>query len=105
MASRRNQLAVLLALATGVCMGSAMFLSNGTQLLMPGPLTSGHAAIENCDACHTKSGSSKMSWLHGLVAADPLADSKACLTCHKMPKSQGNHLCRDRPSCKASRSR
>jgi hypothetical protein len=90
MASRRNQLAVLLALATGVCMGSAMFLSNGTQLLMPGPLTSGHAAIENCDACHTKSGSSKMSWLHGLVAADPLADSKACLTCHKMPATALN---------------
>ena len=90
MASRRNQLAVLLALVTAVCLGSALFFSKGTQLLMPGPLTSGHAAIENCNACHTKSGSSKMSWLHGLVAADPLADSKACLTCHKMPATAFN---------------
>ncbi|MEP7173861.1 MAG: hypothetical protein ABI705_10275 [Aestuariivirga sp.] len=90
MASRRGRLAVLLALVTAVCLGSAMFFSTGTQLLMPGPLTSGHAAIENCNACHTKSGSSKLSWLHGLVAAAPLADSKACLTCHKMPATAFN---------------
>ena len=88
--SRRNQLAVLLALVTAVCLGSALYFSKGTQLLMPGPLTSGHAAIENCNACHTKSGSNKISWLHGLVAADPLADSKACLTCHKMPATAFN---------------
>ena len=90
MASRRDQLAVLLALVTAVCLGSALFFSKGTQLLMPGPLTSGHGAIENCSACHTKSGSNKMSWLHGLVAANPLADSKACLTCHKMPNTAFN---------------
>jgi hypothetical protein len=90
MASRRNQLAVLLALVTAVWIGSAFYLSKGTQLLMPGPLTSGHAALENCSACHTQNGSSKMSWLHGLVAADPLADSKACLICHKMPATAFN---------------
>jgi hypothetical protein len=89
-ASRRDRLAVLLALVTVICLGSALFLSKGTQLLMPGPLTSGHGAIENCNACHTKSGSNKLSWLHGLVAADPLADSKACLTCHKMPATAFN---------------
>ena len=57
---------------------------------MPGPLTSAHGAIENCSACHTKSGSGKLSWIHGLVAGDPLADSKACLTCHKMPDTAFN---------------
>ncbi|MDP1702499.1 MAG: hypothetical protein Q8L53_16280 [Aestuariivirga sp.] len=88
--SRRNRLAMLLALVTAICLGSALFLTKGTQLLMPGSLTSGHAAIENCNACHTKSGSNKMSWIHGLVAADPLADSKACLTCHKMPRTAFN---------------
>ena len=31
-----------------------------------------------------------MSWLHGLVAGDPRADSKACLTCHKMPDTAFN---------------
>ncbi len=88
--SRRARLAVLLTLVTVVCLGSALFLSKGTQLLMPGPLTSGHGAIENCSACHTKSGNNKLSWIHGLVAADPLADSKACLSCHKMPDTAFN---------------
>ena len=88
--SRRAQLAVLLTLLTVVCLVSALFLSRGTQILMPGPLTSGHGAIENCSACHTKSGNNKLSWLHGLVAADPLADSKACITCHKMPDTAFN---------------
>jgi hypothetical protein len=88
--SRRDLLAVLLALVTVVCLGSGLFLSKGTQLLMPGPLASAHGAIENCSACHTKSGKGKLSWLHGLVAGDPLADSKACLTCHKMPDTAFN---------------
>ncbi len=88
--SRRDLLAVLLALVTVVCLGSAFFLSKGTQFLMPGPLASAHGAIEKCSACHTKSGKGKLSWLHGLVAGDPLADSKACLTCHKMPDTAFN---------------
>ena len=88
--SRRDRLAVLLALVTVVCLGSAFFLSQDTQFLMPGPLASAHGAIENCSACHTKSGNGKLSWIHGLVAGDPLADSKACLTCHKMPDTAFN---------------
>jgi hypothetical protein len=88
--SRRDRLAVLVALVTVVCLGSAFFLSQDTQFLMPGPLASAHGAIEDCSACHTKSGSGKLSWIHGLVAGDPLADSKACLTCHKMPDTAFN---------------
>jgi hypothetical protein len=87
---QRDRLAVLLAIATVVCLGLAFILSKGTQFLMPGPLASAHGAIENCSACHTKSGSGKLSFLHGLVAGDPLADSKACLTCHKMPDTAFN---------------
>ena len=87
---RRDRLAALLALVTVVCLGSAFFLFQDTQFLMPGPLASAHGAIENCSACHTKSGSGKLSWIHGLVAGDPLADSKACLTCHKMPDTAFN---------------
>ena len=78
---------------TVVCLAAAFFLSKDTQFLqflMPGPLASAHGAIENCSACHTKSGSGKLSWIHGLVAGDPLADSKACLTCHKMPDTAFN---------------
>ncbi len=88
--SRRIRLAMLLALVTVVCLGSTLFLSQGTTFLMPGPLASAHGAIENCSACHTKSGSGKLSWVHGLVAGDSLADSKACLTCHKMPNTAFN---------------
>ncbi len=87
---RRDSVAELLALVTVVCLASAHFLSKGTQFLMPGPLASAHGAIENCSTCHTKSGSGKLSWVHGLVAGDPLADSKACLTCHKMPDTAFN---------------
>src|SRR5262245_25312789 len=88
--ARRDRLAASLALATVVCLVAAFFLSRDTQFLMPGPLASVHGAIENCTACHTKSGSGKLSWIHGLIAGNPRADSKACLTCHKMPKTAFN---------------
>jgi hypothetical protein len=87
---RRDRLAAALAVATAVCLGAAFLLSRDTQFLMPGPLASVHGAIENCSACHTKSGTGKLSWIHGLIAGNPRADSKACLTCHKMPKTAFN---------------
>ena len=87
---RRDRLAARLALVTVVCLGVAFLLFRDTQFLMPGPLASAHGAIENCSACHTKAGSGKLSWLHGLVAGDPRADSKACLTCHQMPDTAFN---------------
>lgn len=87
---QRDRLAVLFAIATIVCLGLAFLLAKGRTFLMPGPLASAHGAIENCSACHTRSGGGKLSWLHGLVAGDPLADSKACLTCHKMPDTAFN---------------
>ncbi len=89
-ASWRDAIARRLALATTVGFCAALLFSKGTQLLMPGPLISAHSAIEKCSTCHTKSGSNKLSWVHGLVAGNPLADSKACLTCHKMPDTSLN---------------
>jgi hypothetical protein len=86
----RDRLAVLMALVTVVCLGSALFLAKGMKFLMPGPLTSAHGAIENCNACHTKSGTGKLSWIQGLAPGDPHADSQACLTCHKMPNTAFN---------------
>ncbi|NJM35828.1 MAG: hypothetical protein HC850_15290, partial [Rhodomicrobium sp.] len=86
----RDRLAMLLGAVTILCLGAVFLLSNGTQFLMPGPLASAHGAIENCSACHTKSGNGKLSWFHGLVAGDPLADSKACITCHRMPDTALN---------------
>ncbi|MEW5964297.1 MAG: hypothetical protein AB1749_12115 [Pseudomonadota bacterium] len=84
---------MLLALVTVVSVAATLVISDVAQLrrfLMPGPLVSAHSAIEDCGGCHTKSGSGRLSWLHGLVAGDPGADSKACLVCHKMPDTAFN---------------
>jgi hypothetical protein len=86
----RDRLAVLLALVTVVGLGLVFFLAKDAYFLMPGPLASVHGAIDNCSACHTKSGGGKLTWIHGLVAGDPLADSKACLTCHTMQDTPFN---------------
>jgi hypothetical protein len=91
--SQRDRLAVLAALITVVCLGLGFFLSRDArapQFLMPGALTSAHGAIENCNACHTKSGGGRLSWVHSVAGRDPLADSKACLSCHKMPDTAYN---------------
>ncbi len=88
--SRRDRIAAVSALVTAAGLVSVFLLSKGTAFLMPGPLASVHGAIESCGTCHTKSGNGKLSWIHGLVAGDPLADSKACLTCHKMPETAFN---------------
>ena len=68
---------------------SRSFFANNMQFLMPGPLASAHGAIENCSACHTKSGSGKLSWLHGLVAGDRHADSN-CMP--RLPQDAGYGL-------------
>ena len=88
--SWRDRVAVLLALVTLSCVGWVFFLAKDTRFLMPGPLASAHATIENCNACHTKSGRGKLTWMRGIVTNNPHADSKACLTCHKMPDTAFN---------------
>lgn len=91
--ARRERLAGLLALLTVAAVSAALLFSEAPQfqrLLMPGPLASAHGAIENCGSCHTRSGSGKLSWMHGLIAGDPRADSKACLACHRMPETAFN---------------
>ncbi len=86
----RDHLALVTALWTIVGLGAVFVLSKETQFLMPGPLVSAHGVIEKCSACHTKSGSNKLSWIHGIVAGNPRTDSKACLKCHKMPETAFN---------------
>jgi hypothetical protein len=89
-ADRRDRLAMMAAVVTVMGLVATFLVSAGTHFLMPGPLASSHATIEQCSACHTTSGSGKLSWLHGLVAGDRTADSKACLTCHRMPETAFN---------------
>jgi hypothetical protein len=106
--SQRDRLAVLVALVTVVCLGLGFLLSKDTQapqFLMPGSLASAHGAIENCSSCHTKSGSSRLTWIHSVVGRDPLADSKACLTCHRMPDTAFNAHSASAPALKQSTER
>ena len=79
-----------MAIATVIGAILVVFLANNMQFLMPGPLASVHGSIENCSACHTKSGSGKLTWLQGLVTGDRHTDSQACLSCHKMPDTAFN---------------
>jgi len=88
--ARRAMLAYATAALTAVCLLGAFLFANGTQFLMPGPLASAHGAIEDCGACHVESGAGKLSWLHGLIAANPRGDADACLSCHKMPDTAFN---------------
>ncbi len=87
MRAKRDVVAYAAAVVTVICLIGAFIAATGTQFLMPGPLSSAHGAIENCSACHTQSGDGKLSWIHGLIVGDPLGDSKACLSCHKMSKT------------------
>jgi hypothetical protein len=86
----RDRLAVLLAAVTVLCLGAAFILARDMTFLVPGPLTSAHSAIENCSACHTKSGTGNLTWVQGLVPGERHADSQACLACHKMADTAFN---------------
>ena len=86
----RDRVAVQLALMCVIGISAAFALTKDTGFLMPGPLASAHGGIEKCATCHTKSGKTNLSWVHGLVAGNPLDDSKACMSCHKMPDTAFN---------------
>jgi hypothetical protein len=86
----RDRIANFIGVLAILCLGAVLYFSGDTKLLMPGPLASGHSAIKECSSCHTKSGVSQTSWIHGLVNGDPLADSNACLSCHRMPNTAFN---------------
>lgn len=89
-AAQRDRLALLAAVATVIALAAALLIAKDARFLMPGPLASAHASIENCNACHAASGGGKLGWLHGLVSGDHVADSKACLGCHQMPDTALN---------------
>ena len=76
-----------LGLVAIVVLCATFVFAKSTKFLMPGPLASAHGAIEACSACHASSGDGRLSWVRGLVADDRLADSKACVACHKMPET------------------
>ncbi len=81
---------MLVGIVTIIGVGLAFVLAKDAHFLMPGPLSSAHGAIENCGTCHTGSGGGKLSWPHGLIGGDAVADSKACISCHNMPDTAFN---------------
>lgn len=80
----RDRIAIGVALVTVVCLALAL-LFEGTRFLTPGALSGAHSSIETCSSCHSKSGSGALGWLAGLAPRDRLSDSRACITCHKVP--------------------
>ena len=66
------------------------FANSGTGFLMPGPLSSAHASLEQCSTCHSGVGNEKLSWIHGVMGPRAGADDKACLTCHILGGNAGN---------------
>lgn len=86
----RDLFAALAGVVTIVSLTMVFLSSSSTQFLMPGPLISGHKAIEKCSACHTATGDGKLSWVSGLHTSNLLADSKACISCHQMPRTAFN---------------
>jgi hypothetical protein len=85
--AKRDEIAVQGALITFICVAVSFVVLDGQRVLMPGPLSSAHGAITQCKSCHTQSGETALSWVHGLIGADPLADSKSCMGCHQMPET------------------
>jgi len=75
------------AAASGVL---ALFLlgSRGKSLVLPGPLASPHAVLEeNCDMCHSSTLDAVQHPLSGWVTSDlDLAQSRLCLECHALGK-------------------
>lgn len=60
----------------------------GNELLMPGPLTSSHANLGDCQTCHAATGATKLGWLHNLTtSADPQENANLCIRCHEMGQS------------------
>ena len=71
----------------------ALTYAGDAQILLPGPLISGHAAVEECGTCHTTVGNGQFAWLQAIVApSDAHKDAKACLSCHQVvPEALAAH--------------
>jgi hypothetical protein len=78
----------IIAWAAGLVVGLvALILAGGeaNELLMPGPLASSHANLENCQSCHAGGSTRKLGWLHNLSEqVDPAKSSELCVACHDL---------------------
>ncbi|WP_417678377.1 hypothetical protein [Roseibium sp.] len=59
--------------------------SQAGRFLMPGPLTSAHASLTNCDACHAGVKAEKLGWLHSFAATTSAKENaNLCVACHNV---------------------
>jgi len=55
------------------------------RLLMPGPLSTSHASLTNCDACHAGVKADKLGWLHSFAASTSAKENaNLCVACHNV---------------------
>ncbi|MEO5375173.1 MAG: cytochrome c3 family protein [Alphaproteobacteria bacterium] len=69
---------------TAAIIGLLVILLGGdVRHLSPGPLTTSHANIGECKACHSAATGGPFAWLdHVLDGADPARESARCQACH-----------------------
>jgi hypothetical protein len=83
-AKRKRATLAAMALTVGV-LAVAMGGEAGRHFMMPGKLSSHHAGLTNCSACHAGARSGKIDLLHRLVTTvEPQQNSNLCVTCHTM---------------------
>ncbi|QDU69188.1 cytochrome c3 family protein [Engelhardtia mirabilis] len=82
--ARARLLAVGASVATAVVVLGIMGSPPGKVLVLPGPLSSNHAALgEDCGVCHAASPVAVAGPLHGVVSDDLRTEQSAkCLLCH-----------------------
>jgi hypothetical protein len=67
-------------------------LQHGTRqaLILPGPLSAAHGAVQTCDACHAAAQAAAPHWsASAFSSATRMADSRRCLACHRDIGDQG----------------
>jgi len=74
--------------ATALCVGLIALIlgsQNAREFLMPGPLSSQHASLNDCQTCHAGVETKDLGWLHSFAAAvKPEDNAKLCIGCHNV---------------------
>jgi hypothetical protein len=83
-AKRKRATLAAMALTVGA-LAVAMAGETGRHFMMPGKLSSHHAGLSDCSACHSGAKSGQIDLLHRLVTkVEPRQNSNLCVTCHTM---------------------
>ena len=88
--SWRAKRGVVVRWAIGLTLGLlliAFSIPNRLQVLNPGPLSSAHSILTQCDSCHTSANGGVSQWLTAVFKDfDHSQDSQQCQSCHDLGK-------------------